>query len=440
MGDARGAALAALIAWRRKGQWPERFFRRETKLSPLDTALASAITMGTLQNLRLIDYALQTYCSMPLHKLDPQVLDILRIGVYQLAFLDRVPKSAAVNESVRLAKAKSNPRAAGLVNAVLRRAASEEHLPRPDKRDMTAYLGITYSHPDWFVARMRDMLGDGETEKLLEANNAPVLFAARVNTLKTDAQALLERLRGEGIEAEACPIAPDALYLPQLKKALSSDAFSNGLFSVQDAASQMAVHALSPRPGGFLIDMCAAPGGKTLLASQLMEGRGVLLAGDVSEEKVNGLRETLNKYGAGFAQAERMDGTEVREDLINKAQYVICDVPCSGTGVIRKKPDIRFKTWDDIKDLPRLQRAILQTAAAYLAPGGRLLYSTCSVLPEENSRVIDGFLKENPAFSLLPVSLPGISQGGNGQVSLLPHRDGTDGFYFALLTKENASC
>ena len=282
---------------------------------------------------------------MPLHKLDPQVLDILRIGLFQLAFLDKVPKSAAVNESVRLAKEKANPRAAGLVNAILRRAAADDQMPRPDKQDMTAYLGITYSHPDWFVNRMREMLGDEEAELLLNANNAPVLFIARVNTLKTSREALLEKLKLEGTEAEACGKVPNAIFLPQLRKALLSEAFSECLFSVQDAASQMAVLALNPQPGSTLIDMCAAPGGKTLLASQLMEGKGTILAGDISGEKVVKLQQTLIKYGADLASTRCMDGSVMQKELIGTAQFVICDVPCSGSGVIRKKPDIRFKTW-----------------------------------------------------------------------------------------------
>ena len=432
MPGARDTALGALIQFRRDGAWPDLYLKQEAaRLSPEDAALATTITYGTLQNRELIDFYISCFSSMKLKKVMPQVLDAIRIGVYQLLFLDKIPPSAAVNESVKLVKQKANPRAAAFANAVLRKISTQrDALPQLPQDDPVQYLSVRYSHPVWFVRRMLQVLGREECESLLQANNAPVEAAARVNALKVDRASLLQEL---GAAAHAHPAVEDAVIIDDMKTALRSRAFADGQFYVQDIASQLAVLALSPQPGSNVMDLCAAPGGKSLLAAQLMGNKGELLATDLHAHKVDILEKNAEKYGVSILRAAPMDASRLLQSRVNTADYIVCDVPCSGMGIIRKKPDIRFK--DEACDLPQLQYQILCNAAAYLKQGGCLVYSTCTVLPQENEAVVQRFLKEHPELSLEGFELPVAGKVPEGMVTLYPHRHGTDGFFIAKLRK-----
>lgn len=426
MAGARDAALQGLIAFRRSGAWPDLELKRLSRdLSPEDASLAAAIVYGTLQNRILIDFILQNISSIPLKKVMPQVLDALRIGAFQLLYLDRVPDSAAVNETVKLAKKHGGPRAGGYANAVLRRLAALRDsgaLPQPDG-STDERLSVLYSHPLWFVRAMIDRLGEEGCEALLRADNTPAATTLRVNTLKTDANTLRALLAEQSVECRPVPGLDNAFETAQLGNPARLGAFQDGLFYIQDAAAQRCVAALAPTPGSFVIDMCAAPGGKTLLCAQMMCNRGRILAMDIHPHKAALIEKNAARYGAGIIEAVAADASRPVEQLKQSADFVLCDVPCSGLGVIRKKPDIRFKTPEEIAGLPELQRSILNTAAGYVKPGGRLVYSTCTVLRQENEDVVESFLHDAPGWTL------------EGMQTLWPHVDGTDGFFIARLAR-----
>ncbi len=426
MAGAREAALQGLIAFRRAGAWPDLQLKKlSAELSSEDAALVAALTYGTLQNLSLIDFTLQQVSSMPLKKVMPQVLDALRLGVFQLLFLDRIPDSAAVNETVKLVKKHGGARAGGYANAVLRRLIALRDgggLPKPDG-PAERRLSVQYSHPAWFVRAMLERLGEEGTEELLRANNRPAKTTLRVNTLKTDSTALCALLAEQNIDCRPVEGLENALEAENMGNPAALRAFQEGLFYIQDAASQLCVQALDPVPGSFVIDMCAAPGGKTLLCAQRMRNQGRILAMDIHPHKAELIEQNAARYGAGIIQAIAADASKPVDKLRESADFVLCDVPCSGMGIIRKKPDIRFKKPEEIAGLPAVQGAILRTAAGYLNPGGRLVYSTCTVLRQENEDVVAQFVRDAAGWKIEDMK------------TLWPHIDGTDGFFIARLTR-----
>lgn len=426
MAGARETALQGLIAFRRSGAWPDLQLKKLSEgLSGEDVALAAALTYGTLQNRAFIDFLLAYVSSMPLKKVMPQVLDALRLGVFQLLFLDRVPDSAAVNETVKLVKRHGGPRVGSYANAVLRRLIAlrdADKLPQPGGAPAER-LSVQYSHPLWFVQAMLDRLGESGCEALLRANNQPAKATLRVNTLKISAAELAAQLEEYGIPCRPIKGVDNALEADNLGNPAALPAFQDGLFYIQDAASQLCVHELAPVPGSFVIDMCAAPGGKTLLCAQLMKNQGRILAMDIHPHKAELIEKNAARYGASIIQAVAADASKPVEALRESADFVLCDVPCSGLGIIRKKPDIRFKKPEEIAGLPAIQGAILRTAAGYVKPGGRLVYSTCTVLRQENEDVIEAFLQDSPEWTV------------ENEKTLWPHIDGTDGFFIARLTR-----
>ena len=435
---ARETALRALITFRREGAWPDLFLKKACAgLSQEDAALASVLTYGVLQNRAYLDFLIGSFSRRPTEKLTPQLLDALRLGAYQLVFLNRIPARAAVSETVELVKQQGNPAAAGYANGVLRALERRlPSLPKVPEEPVLERLAITYSHPRWFVGKMLKRLGEEACEALLQADNAAFPVTARVNTLKTTRLALQVRLAELGISSNPHAFLPNALCFDTIKSVLRSDLLDQGLLYIQDTASQLCVEALAPRPGETILDLCAAPGGKSLLAGQMMEDRGQILAMDLYPHKAKLIAKNAETYGISILQAAAADAAVPREALLGRADGVICDVPCSGMGVIRKKPDVRYKDGDSIKSLPPLQLAILKNAAAALKPGGRLVYSTCTLLKEENEAVVGRFLAETPVVSLEPFSLPGLGEIPEGMLTLWPHIHHTDGFFMARIRKK----
>ncbi len=407
--SARSAALAGLKAQRTQGTWPDQFVKNQLPgfaLEGKDAALAARLLYGVLQNQQLIDFYLAQYSKIKLNKIAPQVLDVLRLGVYQIAFLDKIPAWAAVNESVNLARKKGGQRAAAFVNGLLRAVAAQSQagrLPEPDRGDFPQYLSVRYSHPLWYVRQMIEILGPQETEALCAADNQTAAVTARVNRLKTDAEALIGLLAGQGIEAEAHPWMPDCIVFRSGGDLTVCPAFQQGLFYIQDPASQLPPWALEIHPGENVIDLCAAPGGKSLIAAQMQRCKGNLLAMDIHGFKCEEMEKTARRYGA--------------ENL-------------------RKKADIRFKAEERLADLPELQGKILDCAAAYCRPGGRVVYSTCTTLPRENEEVAAAFLARRPDFALAPLTLPGGMGAAQGYRTFYPHREGVDGFFIACLERK----
>ncbi|WP_295761039.1 16S rRNA (cytosine(967)-C(5))-methyltransferase RsmB [uncultured Oscillibacter sp.] len=435
--SARREALSVLTACRVRGAWADAALGpRLAGLSPADAGLCSRIVYGVIQNEALLDFYLSRYCTQKLERLQPPLADILRIGAYQILFLDRVPDSAAVHTSVELAKDAGRGPAAGLVNAVLRRLSREKGaLPAIPDRDEAGYLSIRYSHPKWLVKRLLALLGREEAEAFLAAGNSQPPMAAQVNTCRSSAGAARRALEDEGVRVEEHPWLPDCLLLSGTGDLERLAAFRDGAVYIQDPAARLAVLAADLRPESRVLDVCAAPGGKSFAAAIAMGGQGEILACDLHENKLRRIQEGAARLGLGCIRTAAADGRAFREEWRDAFDLVLVDAPCSGLGILRKKPDIRRKGADSLFALPVIQSAILENAARYVRPGGTLVYATCTILPEEDEEVTDAFLGLHPGFSRESFALPGPIGGTEGQVTLWPHLHGTDGFYICRMTR-----
>jgi len=435
---AREAALLTLGAFRKSGAWLDDGLDavlRRNPMEPRDAALASRICYGTVQNLALCDFYISAIASRPIEKLTPAVADILRLSAYQLLFLSRVPARAVVDEAVKLTKKHANPGAAGLVNAVLRKMAAGP-LPSLPETDRRAALALRYSHPQWLVDLLCSRLEETETEAFLLADNADVPVTLQTNTLRTDTETLCDALASEGVSAQPHPWLPNALTAERLGDPTRLAAFQRGDFYVQDAAARLAVHAAALQPDMFVVDACAAPGGKTFAAGLDMRGTGRILACDLHGKKLHRIRESAQRLGLANVETLEADARVRQETLIGSADAVLADVPCSGLGVIRKKPEIRFKDPESFRGLPQIQLDILRNLADYVRLDGVLLYSTCTVRQEENEDVVRAFLAERPDFAAEAFALPGpAGYAEDGMQTLWPHIHGTDGFFLCRLRK-----
>ena len=422
--NARDTALRVLVRCRTAGAWADAALAAQLRrdgLSGPEAALCSRIVYGVMQNRLLLDFYLGAYCSQKVDHLQPPLLEILRIGAYQILFLDKIPHSAAVNQAVEQAKDNGRAKAAGLVNAVLRQLSRNKgHLPKIPDQDALHSLSIRYSHPKWLVKRLQAILGP-ETEACLAADNAPAPLTIQVNPLKTTAEELTAELEASGVTVRPHPWVSGCLELDH----------AGDLTPAARLVSQIA----GVGPGMRVLDVCAAPGGKSFSAAFAMEDQGEILACDLHENKLKRIREGAERLGLACIQTTAADGRVFRPEWEAAFDVVLVDAPCSGLGIIRKKPDVRYKKPDDLFALPVIQRAILDNAARYVKPGGTLVYSTCTILPEENEGVSDSFLAEHPDFCRTPFALFEPVGETEGQVTLWPHRHGTDGFYICRMTR-----
>lgn len=430
--NARQAALETLLRCRRDGAWSgaslDGMIRRDG-LDRRDAAFASRLVLSVLENARICDFVISNYCAA---KLEPKVRDILRLGVVQLLFLDRVPVSAAVNESVSLCRQNGCQRAAGLVNAVLRKIADHrESLPEIPGEGSAEYLSIRYSHPLWLAEELIGRHGYAFTEAFFAANNRPAPLNLQVNTLKVSADDYRRALaRADSAYEE--PEGPEGCFLLEGGAAADLPGFDEGLFYVQDRAARLAVEFAEPKPGMRVLDACACPGGKSFAAAIKMENKGSILSCDIHEKKLGLLENGAKRLGIDCIRTRAMDARVFDPALEGAFDLVLADVPCSGLGVIRKRPEIRYKERVGLRALPEIQKAILDNVARYVAPGGLLLYSTCTILPEENQGQIRTFLESRRDFSLEPIRTCGFD-APEGFYTFWPQTDGTDGFFAAIL-------
>jgi len=423
--NAREAALYALERCRRSGAWSaETIDIAITKygLTGREANLASNICLGTLQNLDLCDFYIDSFSSS---KIEPKVRDILRTAVYQLLFMDRIPQSAAVNEAVRLCKETGFSRASGFANAVLRKIASgRDSLPEIPDKGTAKHLSIKYSHPLWLSERLVAEKGYAFTESFFAANNSAPETVIQVNTLKTAKSEL-------SAKTECADAGENALRVSGNIKNMYG--FAEGLFYVQDMAARCAVSIAELKPYMKVLDACSAPGGKSFAAAVDMENCGEILACDIHEKKLRLVNEGAKRLGIDIIKTEAHDA---RLPFDGEFDAVIADVPCSGLGVIRKKPDIRFKAKEDIAELPKIQLDILSNVSHAVTVGGTLIYSTCTVLHEENGDVVRAFLEGNNNFVLVPFTLPDGTDCESGMYTFWPNVDGTDGFFVSKLRRK----
>ena len=435
--NARECALSVLVSCRRNGAWADAALKAQlakTPLSAQDAALCSRIVYGVMQNELLLNWYLSAYCTQKLDHLQPPLADILRIGAYQILFLDKVPDHAAVSESVELCRTNGRSAASGLVNAVLRKVAQNKSNLPPLPEGNIARLSIAYSHPQWLVKKLVSLLGVEEAERFLRIDNEAAPMTVQVNPLKTDADALARELAGDGVKAVPHGWVPDCFELSGTGDLTTLTAFYQGRFTVQDAAAKLVTYAAGFEKGQDVLDVCAAPGGKSFAAAFAMENEGHILSCDLHENKLRRIREGAQRLGITCIETAAADGRTFREEWAGRFDTVLCDVPCSCLGIIRKKPDIRYKDVHEFKALPDIQRAILENSARYVRPGGVLVYSTCTVLPEENENVTDAFLSSHPEFIYEEFSLPN-GEAAPGYLTLWPQRNGTDGFYLSRMRR-----
>ena len=438
---AREAAARTLFAIREEEAWSAPALRHYTaEMSPRDAALATALTGGVLQNRSMCDFYLTKFSKTRLKKVQPRILDLLRMGVYQLLWMDRIPDSAAVNETVRLARSlcHADRQTAGYVNGVLRAIArNKDHLPQPDCETKGEYYSLRYSHPRWLTELYLEQFGVKQTRLLLEADNQPAPTVLRVNTLRADVEQVRQELEEQGVVVQTHETIPNCLLVSGTGNLERLPAFAEGRVTVQDGASQMSVYALDPQPGMEVLDCCAAPGGKSFFAAERMGDIGTVVSCDVYDHKRNKIQEGAQRLGLGCIRTELQDAAMFRPEWEEHFDAVLCDVPCSGMGIIRKKPEIRYKDEEPLRGLPDIQLAIVSNASRYVKAGGTLVYSTCTLLRRENEAVVQSFLQSHPAFEQVRFSLPVCTEPVDGCVTLLPHVHNTDGFFVAKLRKKS---
>ena len=380
-----------------------------------------ALVYGVLERKITLDFYLSKLLTQPLKKLNPQVLTILRMGAYQIKFMDKVPVSAAVNESVKLTKKVKCAYASGLINSVLRKIATTEIL-LPETENKIYDLSIAYSCPEKLVSHFVNDYGYIKAEKILKASVGAAPLYLRVNTLKTTANELVEILANEGVTVKACDNGT-MLEVVDGSAVFKTQAYKNGLFYAQDLASQDCIANFAPEKNNIVFDMCAAPGGKSFTMAQLMNNQGKIYSFDLYEHKIKLINDGAKRLGIDIINAQIGDASVYNNDL-PKADKILCDVPCAGLGVIRRKPEIKYKDFGFVDKLCELQYNILVNASKYLKDKGELMYSTCSLSKKENEEVCRRFLDEHKEFK------------NGGMVTLFPHENGSDGLFYAKLIKE----
>lgn len=406
----------------------------ECALNETDKGFVSALVYGVLERTFTVDYQLSLYLKQPVKKLKPQVRVLLQMGVYQLLFMDRIPHSAAVNETVSLAKSNGCSFASGMINAVLRNV-SKNGLLLPDEKDISFYYSVKYSFPVELIKFWIKSYGEENAVGIMSACDGRPPLSVRVNTLKSDTDELTSIFRKKDINVDK-GITEDSLNLGKCGSIEKSQAFKDGLFHVQDIASQLCAKALNPQENETVLDLCAAPGGKSFTLAQLMKNTGRIIACDIHNHRLALIKSGAERLGITNIECVCNDASQFNGN-IPPADRVLCDVPCSGLGIIRRKPEIRLKPLEQLKELPPLQLTILTNASRYVKKGGRLVYSTCALNPKENEGVCKKFLENNPDFNIITPDL--FTENTfirDGFITLMPHINGTDGFFIAVFERK----
>lgn len=390
---------------------------KDKDITKEEKAFVSALVYGVLDRKITLDYVLSKFIKTPIKKTAPFTLCVLRTALYQIMFMDKIPESAAVNEAVKLIKKSKENRNASFVNAVLRSFLRADSL-MPDG-DTINDLSVRYSAPLWLVESFVKDYGKETAILLLEESLKPAPFTLRVNTIKIDSDSLVKKFADIGIIANNGNLN-NSLVLDKGIDIKKSKEFSDGLFYVEDEASQTAISVLAPKADERILDICAAPGGKTFTMASFMKNKGEIVACDLYEHRVGLINEGAKRLGINIINTKTADATLYNQEL-GKFDAILCDVPCSGLGVIRRKPDIKYKESEDFSSLEKIQYSILSNAVKYLKKGGRIMYSTCTLRRAENEELVNSFLKEYNTFKKVT------------EKTLMPHIDKTDGFYYCLL-------
>ena len=426
MTDARETAFTVLSRIERDSAYANLvladIFKNENNCS--DVKFSYALVKGTLERLITLDYNLSLYLTKPLKKLKPQVLTVLRLGAYQILFMDKVPVSAAVNESVKLVKKHGCAFASGLVNAVLRKTALSGTV-LPDEKDLILYLSVKYSFPEYICKMFADKYGADTAEKIMESSLGSQTLYARYNTLKNGV------ISSEIKRSDVCE---NALIIPNSAVNSDNPDIKNGFIHVQDLSSQLCCKALDVMPGQTVIDVCAAPGGKSVTLAEMMKNEGHIISCDIYEHKLSLIKQNAQRSGVDIIETRLRNASDENSEL-PLADRILCDVPCSGLGVTGKKPEIKYKSKEDIDSLYEIQYSILVNSANYLKKGGRLVYSTCTLNPEENIEICRKFAKIHSDFIFCDILNDIECFREDKTVTVLPYIYNSDGFFIAFFER-----
>jgi 16S rRNA (cytosine967-C5)-methyltransferase len=441
----REIAIEILNLIEKKGLFAEplldAFLVKNRRLPLSDRKLLTQIVYGTLRMEGRIDWMIARLYRGNFIRMDTSIKNILRTALYQLYFTDRIPDFAIVDEAVKMTK-NMLPAASGLVNAILRNAIrSKDQLPYPDRsNDPANHISVVHSHPLWLVKRWLDRFGEEETFALCRKNNEIPPYTLRMNRLKTTRKRVAEELSQNGFDVKTTAFSPDGLVISHPTVPLRDMAlFKSGSIQVQDEASQLIAYLVAPEPGETLLDLCAGTGGKTTHLAEIMENRGWILALDITDGKIKCLKDNAERQGITILDARRGDATRklagIRYESFDK---ILIDAPCSGTGTLRRNPEIKWRISDEtVKKMVAVQKAMLHNAAPYLKKGGRLVYSTCSLLSEENQDVVNAFIAAHTEFVPHPLTdtLHISMVDEQGYFRTFPHRHQMDGFFCAVFVK-----
>lgn len=406
---------------------------KNVNISDQEKGLATELVYGIIENKYYLNYIIDKLSKIKSKKMSTYVKISLWLGIYQILFLDSIKEHAAVNESVSLIK-KYDKKSSGFVNAILRNVIrNKETIMNIEKDNNIDKLSIKYSYSKWIIEKWTNSFGEEFTEDLLESNSEKPNLYIRVNTTKISRDKLIEKLNEVGIKCSKVNGIDEAILVQNLKNIENNKLFKEGYFTVQDISSMLVGKVTNPKEGSLVLDMCSAPGGKTTHLATLMNNTGQVISRDIFEHKLKLIKSTVNRLGLKNIKIENFDALKLDKNSIDKFDYVIADVPCSGMGIIKRKPEIKFKKEEELKDLPTIQKDILKNASKYVKVGGYLTYSTCTIHDEENIDIINEFLKENNNFKLEPIEEVKIDLENQekGYIKIYPNIHGMDGFFIA---------
>lgn len=394
-------------------------------LNDRDIGLISEIVYGVTTWRLTLDEIVKKYSKIRLKKISPWILNILRIGVYQIIFLDKIPKSAAVNESVNLAKRYGHSSSSNFVNAILRKIEKKDYEDFFQIDNDIERISKTTSMPEWIIKELLKNNNIENVEKICRNSNLKPKITIRINNLKITKKELIDKFKEREINYQEASYE-DFLILEKVKNIENLDLFKNGFFTIQDISAGLTAKILAPEPGEMVLDACSAPGGKTTYIAELMKNTGNIEAWDIYEHRTKLIEQNANRLGIDIIKTEVKDASVYEEKLVEKFDKILLDVPCLGTGVIKRKPDIKWKRKvEDIYEITKIQQQILENCSKYLKNGGILVYSTCSILKEENENVIYKFLSENTNFEIVESSI----------INIIPDEE-KDGFFICKLRKK----
>lgn len=410
---------------------------KDIDISDQEKGLATELIYGVIENKYYLNYIIDKLSKIKSKKMSTYVKISLWLGIYQILFLDSIKDHAAVNESVALIK-KYDKKSSGFVNAILRNVIrNKENIMEIDKKDIVEYLSIKYSYNQWLIRKWIEEFGQEFTEDLLEANSEKPNLYIRANTLKINRDELINKLREQGIDCSKVNGIDEAIMVKNLKNIENNKLFKEGYFTVQDISSMLVGKVANPKEEKLVLDVCSAPGGKTTHLGTIMKNTGQVISRDIFDHKLKLINNTVKRLGLKNIKVENFDALNIDENSINKFDYVICDVPCSGMGIIKRKPEIKFKKEEEIKDLPIIQKKILNNASKYVKLGGNLIYSTCTIHDEENINIVKEFLNINDNFELVPIDEVNVDLDNQdkGYIKIYPNIHGMDGFFIAKLKR-----